>query len=650
MKNLLPLAAFLALPLCVNAQSADDPVIMEIGGKEIKRSEFEYIYNKNNSASTVEKKELDEYIDMFVNFKLKVLEAESEGIDTTKNFINEFRGYRSQLAIGYLTDKDADEQNVKAIYERLKEDVRASHILISCTEDALPEDTLKAYNRAMEVYNLLNEGADFTYTANQYSDDPSAKYNGGDLGYFTALQMVPTFEEAVYALQPGEISMPVRSRFGYHVIKLTDRRPCRGKVRVAHIFKQINQDASDSVFAATKEFMDSIYKALESGSDFAELARKYSDDQVSAQRGGELGWIRMKQTIPAFEEKIFTMNNGETSEPFITPVGIHIVKKFEHIRLEPFEEKRNEIITTLNRMGANDKGQKALIERLKKEYQFSGINQETCKMLLETAPEATLADSTYMAALDGRDDKLFILDGKSYGVQSFLEFVIANPRMNKAPREVSLHKLIDLYVNKTVLDCEDSKLEDKHAEFALLVNEYRDGILLFEISNREVWNKAATDEEGLEKFFKKHKRNYKWEKPHFKGIIVHCVSDSLQNPIKELLKSCQYDEWTEELKKAYMSDSVKLVKVDKGLFAQGDNKYVDFLEFNGPEFEQPEGFAHTFAVGKVLKKPESYKDVKGPVSSDYQNYLEEEWIKYLRKKYASQIIIHDDVVKTVNNH
>ena len=604
MKRLLSLAFPLAVALAANAQGQTDPVLMEIGGKQIKRSEFEYIYNKNNSASTVEKKDLDEYVDMFINFKLKVLEAENAGIDTTQAFRKEFAGYRAQLAKGYLTDKEVDEDYVRCVYERLKENVRASHILIDCPEGALPADTLRAYERAMEVYRLLESGADFEETARRMSDDKSVKYNGGDLGYFTALQMVPTFEAAVYALQPGEVSLPVRSRFGYHVIKMTDRRPDRGKVHVAHIFKHIPQDAGQDKVDKAMAQMDSLYAAIMAGADFAELAKTYSDDKVSAQRGGELGWIGMRQTIPEFEDKIFAMSDGEVSKPFATPVGIHIVKRFEHRLIEPY-----------------------------------------------LAPDAQLGDSAYVAALGGRDDVLFTLDGKSYGVQGFIDFVNGNSRFNKGSRAVVLSRLMDMYRDRVVLDYEDSRLEDKYPEFALLVNEYRDGILLFDISNREVWDKASSDEEGLEAYFKKHRRDYRWDEPHFKGIVVHCVSDSLEQPVKRLLKDKDYAAWMTELRKAYMSDSVKLVRAEKGLYVKGDNKYVDYFKFKGEAFDQPEGFPYTFIYGKLLKrKPEDFRDVRGQVSADYQNYLEKEWVASLRKKYADQIIIHKDVLETVNKH
>lgn len=638
-----------ALALCTAAQTPD-PVLMEINGKKIPRSEFEYIYNKNNSDAAIEKKSLDEYLDMFVNFKLKVAEAEAQGIDTTAAFRKEFANYRSQLAKSYLTDKEADEAFVRKIYGHMQEDVEASHILIRCGEDASPEDTLAAYNKALQARQELMSGADFKTTAAKYSDDPSAKQNGGYLGFFTAMQMVIPFENAAYALQPGEISQPVRTTFGYHVIKLLSRRPDPGKVRVAHIFKYVPQNASDSLMNAAKTQMDSIYNAIQGGADFGELAAKYSDDKMSAKQGGILQWFGLGQTIPAFETKVFAMNVGDLSEPFATPIGLHIVKKLDHKPVPPFDEAKGDIIAKLGKMGENDKGQKALIERLKKDYGMSPINQQTYDMLTNLAPEAILGDSLYLQALNGRNDELFTFAGKSYGAQDFIEFANGYKRFSKRQRATAMHRLMEAYTDKVVLDYEDTQLENKYPEFAMLSNEYRDGILLFDISNMEVWNKASKDEEGLAKCFKKNKKKYKWDAPRFKGIVVHCANDSLEQPVRNILEKYPYEEWSSELRKTFSNDSVKTIKIERDLFVKGENKYVDFFEFGGAKFDAVKDYPHTFVYGKMLKKPESFRDVRGPVSEDYQNQLEEKWIKDLRKKYADKIIIHEDVLKTVNNH
>lgn len=641
----------MAMALFFNASAQDDPVLMEINGKKIKRSEFEYIYNKNNSNNVAEKKNLDEYVDLFVNFKLKVAEAEAMGMDTTAAFKNEYRSYRSQLAKGYLTDKEADENYVREIYNHMKENVEASHILINCGANASPADTLAAYNKAMKAYKELIEGADFAETARKYSDDPSVVRNNGELGYFTALQMVPDFEMAAYALKPGEIGLPVRSRFGYHIIKVTNRRPDPGKVKVAHIFKYIPQNASESERIAAKNKMDSLYNAIAGGADFAELAMKHSDDKGSGRQGGELGWVGMNMTIPAFEEKIFSMKNGEISEPFETPIGLHIVKRTDSKLLGSFEEEKKGIIASLTRMGENDKGQKAMIARLKKEYNMSGLNNDVMEMLKSTAPDSELGDSLYMVALDGRDDVMFTFAGNSYGIQNFLEFVIGYNKYNKKIREAALSSLANAYMDKVVLDYEDSRLEDKYPDFALLANEYRDGILLFNISNQEVWEKASADEEGLAKYFKKHKRKYRWDEPHFKGVIVKCASDTLEEPLRRLFRKQPVDKWAGLAIEKYNNDSVKLVSVKRGLYAKGENPVVDYYEFGGDMFEADKDYPHIFVYGKNLKKkPQDFRDVRGPVSADYQNYLEKEWVKSLRKKYADRIIIYEDILKTVNKH
>lgn len=643
-------AAFL-FALTMQAQQVSDPVLMEIDGKPVYRSEFEYIYNKNNAGKELSKKKLDEYVDLFVNFKLKVAEAEAQGLDTIPAFLSEYKSYRAQLAKSYLTDKDVEEAYVRNIYEHMKENVEASHILINCMEDAAPEDTLAAYNRAMEVYNKLKNGGDFVTIAKEYSQDPSVVKNNGYLGFFGALQMVTPFENAAYALQPGEVSLPVRSRFGYHIIKLHSRRPDMGEVRVAHIFKYLPQSATEEERNSAKVQMDSVYAALTKGADFGEMALTYSDDKGSASRGGILDWLKPNMTIPEFEKVAFSLQDGQMSEPFSSPIGYHIVKRLEHRDVGTYEEEKGKIMMALNRMGENDKGQKAFIARLKKEYNMSDLNRASYDLLLNIAPKAELGDSLYMVALGNRNDVLYTLDGKSYGVQDFMDFANGYKRISKRNRSRALHSLMEVYADKIVLDYEDSKLEQKHPDFALLAREYRDGILLFNISNKEVWEKASEDEEGMAAYFKKHKRDYRWDKPRFKGLVIHCVSDSLEKPIIELLKGVPEEEQVATVLKAFNTDSVKLVSAKRGLFVKGDNPYVDCLRFKGKAFEPVANFPYTFVYGKVLKKgPESYKDVRGPVSADYQTYLEKKWIEDLRKKYEGKIIIHEDVLKTVNNH
>lgn len=638
-KNLF-LLAVLTFGISV-ASKAQDPVLMRINDKDITRSEFEYIYNKNNSNNELDKKTLDEYVDLFVNFKLKVAAAEEAGLDTTKAFKNEFNGYRQQLTKSYLTDESVDEAYAVEVYNRLKENVEASHILIRVAPTDSEKQVEEAYNKAMNARERIMSGEAFDKVAREVSEDPSAAQNGGYLGYFTAMQMVHPFEDAAYELEIGEISEPVRTDFGYHVIKVSNRRPDIGKALVAHIFKFLPQDASKEREEEIKNQMDSIYNELIKGADFAELAKKLSEDRGTASRGGELPWIGLHHTVKEFEDVAFSLNKDEISRPFNSPNGMHIVKMIDRKQLEPFEEKKDEIVRLLNRQGRGNKGVEALIARLKTEYEYS-LNEDVLakskaalNRILEIKGDTTLNETVKV------EGNLFTLAGKGYPAQDFIGWAES--------RTGNQDKLVEDYVNKEILAYEDSRLEKKYPDFGHLMQEYRDGILLFEISNNLVWDKASKDEEGLDQFFKKNKKNYSWNTPRFRGVIVHCNDANVEKEARKLVKKLPEDEWITKIRTTFNNDSVTNVKVTKGLYVKGDNKYVDNLVFKTGSFEPVEDYPFTFVIGKQLKKgPETYKDVRGPVTADYQNFLEAEWIKDLRNRY--KVEINEEVLKTVNNH
>ncbi len=640
-RNFLLWAVF-AIGTTVVAQQAD-PLLMRINKKDITRSEFEYIYNKNNSNNELDKKSLDEYVDLFVNFKLKVAAAEEAGLDTTAAFKKEFNGYRQQLAKAYLTDASVDEANALLCYNRMKENVEAWHILIRVEPNATKEQVEDAYNKAERARQRVLNGEDFGKVAKEVSEDPSAQYNNGYLGYFTGMQMVRPFEDAAFALKVGEVSEPVRSNFGFHVIKVTNRRPDIGKVLVAHIFKFLPQNASQEKQDEVQAKMDSIYTLLQNGADFAALAKAESEDKGSSSRGGELPWIGLHQAVKEFEDVAFSLKKDEISKPFHSPNGIHIVKLIDRRALEPFAEKKDEIMRRLARMGEGNKGVQALVERLKKEYGFvldeAGV--ASAKATLNRIVE--LKNDTVTKEKPQAVGTLFTLAGKAYPAQAFVDWV--------GNRIVNVDKQLEQYIDREILAYEDSLLEKKYPEFGHLMQEYRDGILLFEISNTEVWGKASKDEKGLSQFFKENKKDYAWDTPRFRGVILHCSNADVLKQAKKLLKKCKLpeEEWGKMLSDTLNNDSVTVIKVVRGMYAKGDNKYVDKAVFKGRDFEPLPDFPCTDVYGKILKKgPETYKDVRGPVTADYQNYLEEVWVNKLRSKYP--VDINQDVLKTVNNH
>ncbi len=640
MKRKIILFAGLALSVYAFSQQ-NDLVLMRINNKDITRSEFEYIYNKNNSNNELDKKSLDEYVNLFVNFKLKVAAAQAEGVDTTKAFRDEFQGYRQQLTKSYLTDDSVDEANARDVYNRLKENIEVSHILIRCKPDATPADSLDAYHKAERARQRILNGENFEKVAREVSEDPSVKQNGGDLGYFTSLQMVAPFEDAAYSLKVGTMSKPVRTDFGYHVIKVTNRRPDMGKVLVAHIFKFLPQDVTKEKENKVSLQMDSIYNALQHGADFATLAKNCSEDKGTAPRGGELPWIGFRQTVKEFEDVAYSLKKDEYSKPFRSPSGMHIVKLIDRKTIEPFDEKKDEIVRRLSRQGRGDKGAEVLVEKLEKSYSFS-LNEKSVAEIKNLMKNVQMGkdslNSPYAKELSG---DLLTLSGINYPVQGFIEWA----KTHQGPTE----KLLKDYTRKVVLDFEDSRLEQKYPEFGHLMQEYRDGILLFDISNRTVWDKASKDEKGLATFFDENKSNYSWDSPRFKGVIVHCKDKKVAKDVKKLTKKNPEEEWLTVIRKTLNNDSISVVKIEKGLFAKGENKYVDKLKFKSGNFEPLKDYPVTIFIGKKLKKgPESYKDVRGPVTADYQNYLEANWIKELRDKY--KVEINQEVLKTVNNH
>ncbi len=621
---------------------ANDPVVMKVNDKEILKSEFEYIYNKN-SQQQIDNKSLDEYVILFKNYKLKVAEAEAAGLDTTVAFRNELAGYRDELAKPYLVDGEVDEKLCREAYERMKEDVEVSHILLGLnarTSQIREQAKVLADSLLIELRN----GADFEQLARQYSEDGS-KQNGGYLGFISGGRTVYPFEKAAFALNPGEVSDVVETQFGYHIIKMHSRRANPGEFLFAHIMLMVPGNVSAEVKAQKEAEIRSIYDELRSGADFVALAKERSDDKGTAVKGGELPWASSGQFIKEFEQAGFALKNkGDITEPVKTAYGWHIIKLLDKRDIRPFEQMRGEIKRMMVRDERGSMAQEAMVEKLKKEYNYSLNNEQRIK-LVNLAKTNGAVDSTYIATIQGDQSVLFSFAGQSYTVADFANFLPKRDMKNNPVGYVN--GMIESMSSKYLLDQEKSGLEAKYPEFRNLMNEYRDGMLLFEISNREVWEKAAKDTEGLQKFFKKNKRKYKWSKPHYKGFIVHCNNEETATAVKARLKGLDADSVAVVLNREFNTDSVPTVKMERGLFIKGDNKHVDQYVFEGESVKVDEDFPVVFVSGKLLKKyPEAYTDVRGQVTADYQTYLEKEWVKKLNKKYPVEI--NEDVLKTVN--
>ena len=498
MKKLIVLMSLSTLVL--NGVFAQNEVLMTIDNTKVTLEEFENIYKKNNNDPKTDKASLDEYLDLFVNFKLKVNEALALKMDTSDAFKNELSGYRKQLARPYLTDKSLDDKLVQEAYDRLKIELRASHLLLTLPKNPTPQDTLAVYNRILEIKKQIDAGADFGDMVAKMSEEPRANESRGDLKYFSAMQMVYPFESAAYSLNVGEVSNPVKTQFGYHLIKLTDKRTARGEVKIAHIM--IRSSAKDNVTQreSAKRKITEIYDSLTSGGDFATFARKYSQDQSSSRKGGEINWFtssgKLKGTnqvvISEFVDKAFELTkNDEVSKPFTTDFGWHVIKRIDRKAMASFEESKGDLKLKVNKDSRSNLSQKSFIKKLKLDYCYIDYSAKQFKHLYKLVDTSILNGNWTKPSSKKWKKNLYNLDNEYYPLDDFGTY------LEKAQRpipNVDLKEYINsqyrAYINKTVYTYENDNLENKYPDFKNLMQEYRDGILLFELTDKTVWKKA----------------------------------------------------------------------------------------------------------------------------------------------------------------
>ena len=611
---------FIAITLQAVAQPAEP--LLTIDKHKISKDEFEYIYNKNNSNlyADADRKTPKEYLELFINFKLKVVEAENLKMDTSQAFINELAGYREEIAAPYLTDIEFNEQQIEELYRRMKLEVDASHILLGINKDASPEEKQEVLDKIKNIRKQIIAGKPFEDAAVEYSEDPSAQTNKGHLNYFSAFTMVAPFEDAAFNTPVGEISEPVRTDFGYHLIKVHDTRPNKGELQVAHIMKNVGRNATPEEKAEAKAAIDSIYQLLLNGADFAELAKKESQDRRSAVRGGEMPWFSAGSIVKEFSAPAFALkNDGDISEPVKTAYGYHIIKRLKARPVPPFEEARALIESQIRKDATRQaSGKKVFIEKLKKEYNFSeneATKAELAKLNIED--NAVLPEETF-----------FTIDNKNFGAKELTAFIT-----QKNIKTGSFLSVYDNWVTDEITNLEDAKLEEKYPEFRYLMNEYHDGILLFNISQEKIWNYAAQDTAGLEAFYQKNKKKHLWN-DRFKGHIITCKNVSVREEAENLFGAGLN---ADEVLAHINTNGEELITIETGAWKEAQNPVVDYYVWHGKE---PENFdsATTFIRGdKIKPEPKMLDEARGLFISDYQDYLEEQWIKELRRKYKVKV-------------
>jgi peptidyl-prolyl cis-trans isomerase SurA len=647
MKKSLP---FVILCLVSLAMQAQDEVLMTIGKEPVMRSEFERIYHKNNRVDGYGQKSVNEYLDLFINFKLKVMEAKSQGYDTMKSFITELAGYRDQLAKPYLQNRQVIESQLKQAYDRTVNEVNASHIMIRLPENPTPADTLKAFKRIMDIRTKIMAGESFEKAAGELSEDPSAKQNSGRLGWFSAFMMVFPFENAAYNTPVGAVSMPVRTRYGYHLIKVNAIRPALGEIRLAHIMTRVAPSDSPEKQQQARDKIFKYYDMLKKGSSFSELAMQNSEDAGSAKNGGQMRWLRSGELPPDIEEAVFALKDSLSfTAPMQSDYGWHIFELLQKRPIASYDKMKPQLEERIMSDERAKVASQLKIEEIKKEAGFRQYT-ENLDALVAVLDSAVYSGKWDVAAAANLVEPIFTINGKDYTQHDLALFISQAKRYRK---ELTFDRIVstkcDELINRELLAYENSLLEQKYPEFRYLMEEYHDGILLFNITDNLVWSKAVKDTAGLKAFFDSHRADYQWKERA--DVSVYELADKSKLPaLKKLALKRPSKKWTASdiNKQLCPTDSVGCVNVADGKYEKADTSVTGQVAWKKGSMTVKEkaGATKLIVVNALLAPmPKTLDEIRGQVTADYQNYLDQQWIETLRAKYP--VVVNKEVLQHV---
>ena len=627
-----------AFALVISAQN-----VLTIDSQNISLEEFKNVFYKNNNNTELTKEYLDEYMQLFVNFKLKVKEADELGLDTIAAFISELDGYRIQLAKPYLKNKEFDENMLTEAYDRMKQDIKASHILISVDEKATTQQEKEAYDKVLAIRSsILANTISFAAAAKKNSDDKSALTNDGNLSYFTAFMMVYDFESAAYGTEIGEISMPVKTKYGYHIIKVTDIREASGEVKVAHIMFKSGQGSDDKKLNEAKDNINKIAELLKNGDDFSDVAERFSEDRSTAVKGGSLPAFGVGKMVSEFESVAFGLKEvGDISVPFRTEYGWHIITLLERKGIPSFEEVKAELKRKIESDSRGELSKEALFAKLHKTYKVVNNPKVYTAFRMKTAN--TIASGTF-SPLSENNTKLLTINGKIITVSSFVNYILFNQRVGNDIDEMYL-----AFVNQELLAYEESQLETKYPEYKALLQEYREGILLFDLTNTKVWTKAVEDTVGLQNFFTANNSNYRWEN-RVDASVYSCIDLATAIRVKRAIYKKHRGNITDaEILTETNTDAPLSLQINTKKFVKGENEYVDAVDWElgiAADIKTNDGSYIIVDIHEVLASGlKELNETRGKVISDYQNTLELEWIASLQEKY--KVSINNEVLYTL---
>ena len=616
--------------LAQSKKSLDQQALFTIKNQPVTAEEFIYIYKKNHpSKEDYSDKKIDDYLNLFINFKLKVAEAKQRGIDTTSAFIKEYSSYKEELRKPYLPEGKIIDSLIKITYARLQEEIKASHMLINLKPDASPADTTEAYKKILDLKDRASKGEDFASLASLYSEDPSARINKGDLGYFTALQMVFPFEEAAYKGKKGEVVGPVRTRFGYHIIKVEDRKPARGEVEVSHIMIRTGERQDSEA----KNLIFDVYDQLRAGMGWDELVKKYSEDPGSKSTNGKLRpfGVGAMNSVPEFDRVAFSLvNPGQISDPFQTQYGWHIVRLEQKIPLPNLE---NSYASLKNRVGRDERVQisrQALMAKLKRDFSFS--ENESVKLKVMALADTTLSKATWKpTTVSINREMLFSINAKKILVSDFLKYVQRNQKVTGLEPARYMEQLYLAFVEQQVNDQLEQQIIQKDPDFKILLTEYYEGILLFDVMEREVWKKASDDSIGQQNYFEANQKKY-MAGERIRANIYSSINKELVTSLSESIEKND----TVAFKNVLVG---KGIRKEEGIFQKTDRPVFSKINWaKGNYSVEANGTYYLIQVKEIVPPgPMSFTEARSNIISDYQDYLEQAWIVTLKKRYPVKI-------------
>ncbi|OOG69311.1 peptidylprolyl isomerase [Algoriphagus sp. A40] len=638
----LQVAFLLFLSSKATAQDSSE-ALLTVGGTPVDKDELVYLISKGKSNDTqvsgVSREEFEENLDLFINYKLKVREAEALGLDKSEEFSREFNSFKETLIYPYLIKNSLEEGELRKAYSRMQEVVRASHILFQFPPNASTEDSLIVLKMALKVKGEIENGGNINELAVLYSDDPSAKINKGDLGYFTSLQMVQPFEDAAYTLQPGQVSDPVLTNFGYHIIKVQDRQPNPGQVRVSHILVRFDAEDPTQEENARRKISDIYAEIQKENTVWEDIVKTFSEDPATSQRGGLLPWFGIGSMIPEFEMAAFSLTEtGEVSPPLKSQYGYHILRLEEKKPIDSFEDMEENIRSKILRDSRSGMIQSQVVAIQKARYGFEEDEASVNNLSQVLNPVAKADFSSPLASKSLGKSPLFKLQGKTYlasDLSTFMESEEVSPKINGGTFDIWYERFVAETLSKT----EEKDLEANNKEYQMLLKEYRDGILLFSLMNQEVWEKGIQDSLGQVEFFRKNIDQYQW-KNRLEAFVVKVLDTSQLENARNAIQGKGYNEpMIREFEAAYKANSTLAFQTESGLFEYADHPVLSQIDTQLAYQEiQVDGILYLVVTGQKLPaEPRKFEESRGLVIRDYQEYLDKTLIESLKSKYPIQI-------------